>query len=157
MQITNLEELSKASDRELLSVLGMHALPLLQDPVQTLEEGRKGEYWTTGPAVLGDEETFEHRSFERIGKLFLRKWSEQLAIAICDNDSLYRDLQTKSLAQFGVVVGLITAALTTSIPLLAPYSGLITIMAVFIARSGREAFCKMLSELKESAQSTPSR
>ena len=107
--------------------------------------------------MLGDEETFEHRSFERIGKLFLRKWSEQLAIAICDNDSLYRDLQTKSLAQFGVVVGLITAALTTSIPLLAPYSGLITIMAVFIARSGREAFCKMLSELKESAQSTPSR
>jgi hypothetical protein len=147
MSGTDFQELSNASDAELLSLLGMHSLSLVQDPQITLEQGRRGEYWVSGPAILGDEGSFEHKSFERIGKLFLKKWSEQLQIAICNNDLLYRELQNKSLAQLGVVVGLITAGIASAVPALAPYTGLLTVLGVFVARSGREAFCSMLREL----------
>jgi hypothetical protein len=153
MQEPNIENLAKASDAELLSILGMHSLSLVQDPEETLEEGRRGMYWRSGPAILGDEGTYEHKSFERIGKLFLKKWYEQLEIAICKNDSLYKELQGKSLAQLGVVVGLITAGISTAVPALAPYSGLLTVLGVFVARSGREAFCSMLSELRSETKS----
>jgi hypothetical protein len=150
MESTDLKTLVKASDAELLSLLGMYSLPVVQSPEQTLQEGRHGEFWEAGASVLGEGE-FEHKSFKQLGNLFLKKWAEQFRIAICQNESLYKEIKAQSLTQIGIVVGLITSAISLAIPALAPFSGLLTVLGVFIARSGREAFCKMLDELDAEA------
>lgn len=150
MDSKNLKSLVEASDDEILSLIGMYSLPILQTPEQTLQKGREGEFWQAGASVLGEGE-FQHKSFKQLGNLFLRKWAEQFRIAICENDSLYKEIKAQSLTQIDIIVGLITGAIALSVPALAPFTGLLTVIGVFIARSGTEAFCEMLDELDSEA------
>jgi hypothetical protein len=137
---------ASASDEEMMSLLGMYALPLVQDPTQTLIAGREGKFWQDGSTALGEE--FQHRQFGEIGKLFLKKWAVELGNAVCGNDTLYRQVKEKGLTQLGVVVGIIGTTIGQAIPALAPYTALLAVLGAFIAQTGFQAFCKMLADLQ---------
>jgi hypothetical protein len=144
------DTLGSASDQEIMSLLGMYALPLVEDPAQALLAGRKGVFWQDGSTALGEE--FQHRSFGELGKEFLKKWAVEIGNAVCGNDKLYQEVREKGLTQLGVVVGIIGTAIAQAVPALAPYTALLAVLGAFIARTGFQAFCKMLREL----QSQPS-
>jgi hypothetical protein len=142
-----LGQLVFASDDELMAVLGATALPLLNSPNEILQAGRNGEFWADGAAVQGEELVFIHEGFERAGRTFLKKWAAQLRLAVCHNGNLGQELRTEGAHQLDVGVALVTSSLAVAIPALAPFSGLLTVLAVMIARSGARAFCEMLDEL----------
>jgi hypothetical protein len=135
----------------LLAVLGMYALPLVLEPARTLGEARQGVFTPAGSEALGEE--FQHSAFERVAKAFLKKWALELGRAICGNDKLYDDVKQKSLSQVDVVVGVIAAAISQNVPGLAAFTGLLTVLSMFIARTGLKAFCDMLADLQKEALS----
>jgi len=145
----NVDTIGLASDKELMSLLGMYALPLVQEPDQALLAGRKGAFSQDGSTALGQE--FQHQSFGELGKLFLKKWSAELANAVCGNEKLYQEVKEKGLTQLGVVVGIIGTAIAHAVPALAPYTALLAVLGAFIARTGFQAFCKMLHEFQMSS------
>jgi divalent metal cation (Fe/Co/Zn/Cd) transporter len=146
----DIDDLDSASDDELMSLLGMYALPLVRDPSQALAAGRKGAFSSDGSTALGVE--FQHLGFGELGREFLRRWAAELAAAVCGNDKLYQEAKEKGLTQIGVVIGVIGAAIAHAVPALAPYTALLAVLGAFIARTGFQAFCKMLSELQTSAR-----
>jgi hypothetical protein len=146
------EAFSGASEEEIYALLGMYALPLLQTPEDTLIEARRGVYYGTAPAILGEE--FRLPSFAEAGRMFLRKWGVQLAKAVCGNDKLYRDIKQHGFTRLGVSVGIIAANLAQSVQPLAAYRGLLEILGVLIAQTGINAFCALLQDL-QSLPETP--
>lgn len=139
------EKLASASDNEMLSLLGLYALPLMLEPDQGLAQGRSGAFATTSTA-LGAE--FHQTRFREIGQQFLKHWAREISHAVCGNEELYRSVRERGLTQLGASVGLITAALSAKLPALAPYSALLTVLGAFIAQTGFKAFCHMLAELE---------
>jgi hypothetical protein len=143
------ETLAGASDDEMLSLLGLYALPLMVEPDQGLAEGRSGAFATTSTALGA---AFEQTRLREIGQQFLTHWGQEISRAVCGNEELYRRVRERGLTQLGASVGLITAALTAKIPALTPYSGLLTVLGAFIAQTGFQAFCRMLAELEAERQ-----
>jgi len=138
--------LEGASDSELRALLGMYALTVVQDPAYTLQEARSGAFITDGSAALGEE--FKHGEFERIARIFLRKWGGELRKALCGNEKLYREVKAKGVSQLDVVVGLIVGAISQAVPGLAALTGLLTVLGLLVARSGLHAFCQTLAEIQ---------
>lgn len=137
---------ASASDKELMSVIGMYALPLVQEPSETLRVGRQGGFWQDGSTALGEE--FQHSRFEQVGREFLRRWAFELGNAVCGNDELYTQVKARGLTQLGVTAGLISGAIAHAVPALAPYTGLLAVLGAFIAQTGLRTFCQMLKEMQ---------
>jgi len=144
--------LLNATDDELISLLGVYALPLIQGPGELLLSGRGGNFWTSGPDVQGSGKIFVHEAFESAAKVFLRRWIKQLRQAICHGDLAFLSLHSKGLSRDLFIAG-VAGSLAAAIPELASFSGLLTVLAVFVVRSGGKAFCEMLDELE--ATKTP--
>ena len=140
----NAEGLLNASDSELMALLGLQALPLVKKPDELLAMGRSGELYGD-PEQLGEGE-FEHNALAEIGKTFLRKWAVELQKAICTKGELYKQLRQKGSAQTNILVAVAVAGLSSAIPALAPFSGLLTIVAVLLVKTGVDAFCAMLTD-----------
>jgi hypothetical protein len=140
----NPDALFKASDSELMALLGLQALPLLKKPDELLAMGRSGELYGN-PEQLGEGE-FEHSALAQVGKAFLRKWAVELQKAICTKGELYKKLRQKGSAQTDILVAVAVGGLASAIPALAPFSGLLTVLGVLLAKTGVDAFCEMLSD-----------
>lgn len=135
-----------ATDEELLSVIGASALPLVMPPSSILQGGRTGEFYYDGSEALGLQ--FDHPAFKRYAILFFKTWSSQLTNAVCKNSPLAEDLKNVTIEKRDIAVGLVVGALTAHIPELAAYAGLLTALAIFIVKSGMQAFCETVSSLK---------
>ena len=94
--------LFKASDSELMALLGLQALPLLKKPDELLAMGRSGELY--GDREQLGEGEFEHSALAQVGKAFLRKWAVELQKAICTKGELYKKLRQKGSAQTDILV-----------------------------------------------------
>ena len=146
----SIKPLMNASDDELMSLLGVYALPLIQGPGELLSSGRAGKFWTSGPDIQGSEKIFIHGAFERAAKVFLIKWMKQLRRALCHGDLVSSGLHSKGLSPELFVAG-VAGSLAAAVPELASFTGLLTVIGVLVVRSGGKAFCEMLDEL-ENAQ-----
>jgi len=133
-----------ASDAELWSVLGAQALPVVVSPGSLLDDGRRGVFWQSGPAILGGEPTFRHDQFQLVAKAFLSKWAAELHHAVCAGDDLDREIKKRGFKEVDVAVASIVGYLATSIPALAPFTGLLVVLGVMICRTGVKAFCATL-------------
>ncbi len=142
----NINKLYTATDDELYSVLGLYSISLTTNPSDVLDNGRTGEYWQAGPEVLGDEETFWHKKYAELGRQFLINWKPQIFSAICENHNVYSDLRKKGFREVDATVAVIVGALSTSIPILAPLTGLLVVIGVLVARTGIDAFCETIKE-----------
>jgi len=140
----NPETLFRASDSELMALLGLQALPLVKQPEEVLAMGRSGELYGN-PEQLGEGE-FEHGGLAQVGKIFLRTWAVELQRAICTKGALYKKLREKGSHQTDVLVAVAIGGLSSAIPALAPFSGLITVLSVLLVKTGVDAFCQMLSD-----------
>jgi hypothetical protein len=138
-----------ATDEELLSVIGANALPLVTSPGSILQGGRTGEFHYEGSEALGVQ--FDHPAFKRYAILFLKTWSSQLVDAVCKNSPLADDLKKVTIEKRDIAVGLVVGALTANIPELAAYAGLLTALAIFIVKSGIQAFCETIARAKSGA------
>lgn len=138
------DALLQASDSELMALLGLQALPVLKTPVEMLQMGRSGDLYGD-PEQLGAGE-FEHGKLAATGKAFLNRWSDQLQKAICSKGDLYKKLRQKGSAQTDVLVALAVTGLASAIPVLAPFSGLLTVIGVLLVKTGVDAFCEMLKD-----------
>jgi hypothetical protein len=136
--------LLQASDSELMALLGLQALPLVKNPSEVLAMGRGGELYGN-PEQLGSGE-FEHGALAAVGKTFLHKWAGQLQKAICTKSELYKKLRQTGSAQTDLLVAVSVGGLAAAIPALAPFSGLLTVVGVLLAKTGVDAFCEMLSD-----------
>lgn len=136
--------LRQASDSELMALLGMQALPLMKSPSELLEMGRNGDLYGD-PEQLGEGE-FEHGALAALGKTFLSMWARQLQAAICTKSELYKKLRQTGSAQTDLLVAVAVGGLASAIPPLAPFSGLLTVVGVLLAKTGVDAFCEMLSD-----------
>jgi hypothetical protein len=140
----DIEKLAETTDDELLSLLGLYALPVMVDPDQALLEGRRGTFCIVASEALGGE--FNQSGFRELGQKFLHKWGKEIARAICGNEELYKNVRERGLTQMGASVGLIAGCIATHVPALAPYLGLLTVLGALIAQTGFSAFCKLLAE-----------
>ena len=131
-----------ATDDELYSIIGANAVPLVIGPASLLDEGRQGEFAYEGSEALGT--AFDHPAFKRFAALFFEKWRLQLIEAVCKNSKLADDLKKTTIEKRDIAVGIAVGALTSHIPDLAPFSGLLTALAIFIVKSGTEAFCQTI-------------
>jgi hypothetical protein len=127
MTPTEMDELFEASDDELLTLVGAMSLPLLETPQKLLAMGRGGAFFVTGPDRLGRKPKFKHDGFLSLKDQFFAEWGRELVRAVCKNEALS----------------------TSHVPELAPYTGLLTALAVLVVRSGSKAFCKLLGSYIE--------
>jgi hypothetical protein len=138
-----ISELWQATDDELLTIIGMNALPLIVQPMTLLQLGREGLYDRTQNDALGKE--YKVESYKNTAHLFFGEWQSQLLGAVCKNSKLAADIQKATLAKRDVAIALAVGALTIHIPEIAPLGGLLTSLAVFLVKSGTEAFCKTVA------------
>lgn len=144
-----LRELMSASDDELESLLGVYATPLLSDPSSTLRTGRSAEFWRVS-AVMGDEGSrgsFVHAGFKERAQEFFSRWGRELRRGLCGDSNLHNYVAERGLKEIDLAVAAVVGAIAASIPALAPFSGLLTIVGVMVVKSGLDAFCQMLEEL----------
>jgi hypothetical protein len=146
MNTNDPSSLDTATDAELFAVLGVQALPLVQQPSVTLAEGRNGAFVAEGSDALGVE--FQHGYFENIARTFLRNWATQLGRVVCGQGKAYGTLRRRAASQGDVVVGVIAASITQHIPEIAPYTGLVAVLGTLITRTGVDGFCEMLKEIQ---------
>jgi hypothetical protein len=144
MPSTEISELWMATDNELLTLIGANALPLVVQPQTLLLLGRKGEYNYKRPDALGDE--FNLDGYKKTARLFFKEWQSQLVAAVCEDSKLAADIREATLAKRDVAIALVIGALTYHIPQIASMGGLLTALAVFLVRSGTEAFCKTITQ-----------
>lgn len=142
IQQMQISALWPATDDELLSIIGANALPLVASPAVLLKEGRAGEFTYEGAEALGN--VFEHPAFKKFAQLFFKNWGSQLADAICKNSKLAGELRQLTIEKRDIMVGLVVGAITSHIPDLAAYSGLMTALGIYIAKSGVQAFCETI-------------
>jgi len=88
-----------ATDEEMLSLLGLYALPLMVEPDKGLIDARRGVFTQVESDALGME--FRQAELLNIGKRFLQRWAMELAKAICGNDTLYKEVRERGLTQLG--------------------------------------------------------
>lgn len=154
----DISTLVKADDHEMLALLGCEALPIVTTPAELLAAGRGGLLWQAGPMMLGREESptasrFWHEQMKDVGRRFLQEWSQQLHIAICGNRRLYAKLQGRGIKEIDVMVGAAAGAIVGRIPELAPFTGLVTVLGVMVAKTGIAAFCESLATPQQPASS----
>lgn len=138
--------LLRASDSELMALLGLQALPLLKSPSEVLSMGRSGELYGN-PEQLGGGE-FEHSALVVVGKVFLKQWASQLRKAICSKGKLYSKLQKKGSTETNLMIAMCVSGIAAAVPALAPFSGLLTVLGVLLVKTGVDAFCEMLNDKK---------
>jgi len=136
--------LLRASDSELMALLGLQALPLLKSPSEVLVMGRSGDLYGN-PEQLGGGE-FEHGTLVVMGKAFLNQWAAELQKAICSNGELYDKLRKTGSTETNVLVAVCVSGIASAIPTLAAFSGLLTVIGILLIKTGVDAFCKMLSD-----------
>jgi hypothetical protein len=144
------KELTNASDDELMSLLGLYAIPLVQGPGKALLQAREGRFFSGPPALLGSgqgRDTFRHEAFQKLGHEFLKQWAKAIQKAICHNGNLSKQLENKTYREIDIIVASVVGALAAQIPQLASLNGLLIILGVMIARSGITAFCKTIESL----------
>lgn len=140
MNTTQLDELLGADREELLALLGATALPLAGSPSELLNAGREGVFYSPRPPVLGDEgpAPLQHRGLQKIAADFLAQWGAQIKQAVCGKDAEFEAAKKNGTT---VLVGSVVTAITVHVPTLAPYTSLVTVLAVIIIQSGFKAFC----------------
>jgi hypothetical protein len=148
MTPTEMDELFEASDDELLTLVGAMSLPLLETPQKLLAMGRGGAFFVTGPDRLGRKPKFKHDGFLSLKDQFFAEWGRELVRAVCKNEALSKELSVH-LFNRELATAAVVATLTSHVPELAPYTGLLTALAVLVVRSGSKAFCKLLGSYIE--------
>ena len=133
-----IQTLLMASDDELNSLLGLNALTLEVPPGDALELARNGELAGTA-TVLGA--SYKNEKLEQVGRSFLERWKTELRAAICGNRDLLAKERETALNELHLLVNSVVVVLATQIPVLAPFSGLILVLAVMVAKSGLAAWC----------------
>jgi hypothetical protein len=142
----DLQPLLGATPDELYSLLGASALAV-EEPASVLRLGREGSLWQGRPAVLGPNAPFEHPGFQKAGKSFLKHWRKELQGALCGNEKLYTEEKKRGMHDIDLLVASIVGAITVSIPALAPFVPLLTVLAVLVVKTGLRSFCDTLAEL----------
>lgn len=143
---SELQPLLSATPAELYSLLGASALAV-EEPASVLKLGREGALWQSRPAVLGPSAPFEHAGFQNAGKSFLKHWRRELQSALCGNEKLYAEEKKRGIHDVDLLIASIIGAITVSVPALAPFVPLVTILAVLVVKTGLRSFCDTLSEL----------
>jgi hypothetical protein len=138
--------LISATPGELYSLLGASALAV-ESPASILRLGREGSLWQGRPAVLGTDAPFEHSGFQKAAQSFLGQWHKELQAALCGNQKLYEEEKKRGMQDIDLLIASIVGAITVSVPPLAPFVPLITILAVLVVKTGLRAFCDTLVEL----------
>lgn len=142
----DVKSLLSATPGELYSLLGASALAM-ESPQSVLKLGREGILWQGRPAVLGTDAPFEHAGFQGAGKSFLKKWRKELQSALCGNEKLYEEEQKRGIHDVDLLIASIVGAITVSIPPLAPFVPIVTVLSVLVVKTGLRAFCQTLVEL----------
>ena len=140
------QSLLSATPDELYSLLGASALAV-ESPASMLQFGREGTLWQARPAVLGTSAPFEHAGFQGAAKKFLKQWRKELQSALCGNEKLYKEEQKRGMHDVDLFIASIIGAITVSIPVLAPFVPLVTILAVLVVKTGLRSFCETLLEI----------
>jgi hypothetical protein len=140
------QSLLSATPGELYSLLGASALAV-ESPASVLKLGREGALWQGRPAVLGPNAPFEHPGFQSAAKSFLKLWRKELQSALCGNQKLYEEEKKRGLHDVDLLIASVVGAITVSVPALAPFVPLITILAVLVVKTGLRSFCETLTEL----------
>lgn len=140
------QPLLSATPGELYSLLGASSLAV-EDPGAILKLGREGALWHGRPAVLGPDAPFEHSGFQNAGKSFLKHWRKELQGGLCGNEKLYAEEKKRGMHDIDLLIASVIGAITASIPALAPFVPLVTILAVLVVKTGLRSFCETLGEL----------
>jgi hypothetical protein len=140
------QSLLSATPGELYSLLGASALAV-ENPTSVLKLGREGSLWQGRPAVLGTTAPFEHAGFQVAAKSFLKRWHRELQSALCGNQKLYAEEQKRGIHDIDLLIASIVGAITASVPALAPFVPLVTVLAVLVVKTGLRSFCDTLGEL----------
>lgn len=148
MAITaDLHPLLSASQGELYSLLGANSLAI-ESPSSLLTLGREGALWQSPPPVLGTETPFEHVGFQNAANAFLRRWRVELQKAVCGNEALYAEEKKRGVHDVDLLIAAIVGSISASVPPLAPFVPLLTVLAVIIVKTGLRSFCETLGEIK---------
>jgi hypothetical protein len=129
-----------ADQEELYSVLGAAVLATSASPLELLQSGRAGRFYSTGPAVYGSG-LFDHKGLKAVGQNFLIKWGAEIRKAVCGKSHLLAGERKEARQQVDVWIATLVATLSTHIPELGPFSVVLNILAVLMVRSGLSAFC----------------
>lgn len=140
----DVDRLLSLEDSELFSLIGVYSLPLSASPVETLELGRSDKLYRED--TLGPEDQFENKTFRNFGISFFKKWAKQLQEAICSDKEKYKEVQKKWLKESDIAVATVVGIISSKIPLLSPYTGLLTLIGVVVVRTGMDAFCETFFE-----------
>lgn len=141
------EELYHATDLELMTLLGAASLGALPAGA-LLDVGRAGELNPPRPAHMGDG-GFGSNWFVERGRQFLKIWAKDLCKALCQNSTSKTKRPTaKSRDEFTTLAAGLAATIAHAVPSLAPFTGVVTVLGVLVAKSGMSAFCKMLLEME---------
>ncbi len=140
------QPLLSATPGELYSLLGASALAV-ESPESILKLGREGSLWQGRPAVLGTNVPFEHAGFQNAAKSFLKQWRKELQGALCGNQKLYAEEKKRGMHDVDLLIASIIGAITASVPALAAFVPLVTILAVLVVKTGLRSFCDTLGQL----------
>jgi hypothetical protein len=142
MNREQIQELVSADEDELYSILGVAALSVEQSPLSLLQEGRAGQFYSSGPAILGPEVPFDHAGLKKAAHKFLERWGAEIKKAVCGNQQLYAAEKKQAAKQLDVWVATLVTTLSVSIHALAPFTVVVNVLAIMIVRSGLTAFCQ---------------
>lgn len=131
--------LLSASDDELNSLLGLNALLVERSPGELLSFARSGGL-AGSATVLGD--AYKSDKLEQVGRSFLDRWKAEFRAAICGDSHLLSKERETALNELHLLVNSVVVTLATQIPALAPFSGLLLVVAVMMVKSGLTAWCK---------------
>lgn len=100
--------------------------------------------------MLGTDAPFEHSGFQHAAKSFLKRWGRELQSALCGNQALYEEEKKRGVHDVELLVASISGAITVSVPALAPFIPVVTVIAVIIVKTGLRSFCQTLGDATKS-------
>src|SRR5437762_9044431 len=94
------DDLMTASHEELMTLLGLTALPFLKQPNEILELGRRGAFGSSSTALGA---AYESNDLVRVADSFLTRWKAEIDDAICGNNRLLARERRSALSELHVL------------------------------------------------------